>query len=87
MLSPQAINAKISTQDEYPVNYVQDWFGEKTTIYQDKQDGKIYADIRSNEQALIYWCLQYGELVELVEPAETREKIKDIVAVMQKKYN
>ena len=87
MFSPQAINAKISIKDEYTVNYVQDWFGEKTTIYRDKQDGKIYADIRSNEQALIYWCLQYGELVELVEPAETREKIKAIVAVMQKKYN
>ncbi len=86
MFSPNAVQAKIRIDNEYTVSYVQDWFGEKTRIYQGA-DKQIYADIRGNEQALIYWCLQYGESIELVEPAILRDKIKTIVADMYKKYN
>lgn len=86
MFSNKAINAKIKIDNEYSISYVQDWFGENANIYQDKHDNKIYADIHGNEQALIYWCLQYGESIELLEPASTREKIKEIISSMNKKY-
>lgn len=86
MFSTKSINAKIRIDNDYSVSYVQDWFGDNSKIYQDKIDGKVYAEIKGNEQALIYWCLQYGESIELLEPASTREKIKSIVDEMGKKY-
>ena len=86
MFSNKAINAKIKIDNEYSISYVQDWFGENANIYQDKHDNKIYANIHGNEQALIYWCLQYGESIELIEPVSTREKIKVIIDNMGKKY-
>ena len=86
MFSNKAINAKIKIDNEYSISYVQDWFGENANIYQDKHDNKIYANIHVNEQALIYWCLQYGESIELIEPVSTREKIKVIIDNMKKKY-
>ena len=86
MFSNKAINAKIKIDNEYSISYVQDWFGENANIYQDKHDNKIYANIHGNEQALIYWCLQYGESIELIEPVSTREKIKVIIDNMKKKY-
>lgn len=87
MFSNKAINAKIKIDNEYSISYVQDWFGENANIYQDKHDNKIYANIHGNEQALIYWCLQYGESIGLIEPVSTREKIKAIIDEMKKKYN
>ena len=86
MFSNKAINAKIKIDNEYSISYVQDWFGENANIYQDNHDNKIYANIHGNEQALIYWCLQYGESIELIEPVSTREKIKVIIDNMKKKY-
>lgn len=86
MFSNKSINAKMRIFDEYAISDVQDWFGKNTKIYQDVRDDKVYANVHGNEQALIYWCLQYGESIELLEPASTREKIKAIVDNMGKNY-
>ena len=85
MFSVNTIRAKIRIDNEYTISYVQDWFGDNAKIYQGN-DEKLYADIRSNEQALIYWCLQYGESIELLEPSSTRQQIKQIVNRMARKY-
>ena len=74
IFSTKAIDAKIKIDNDYIVSYVQDWFGKSAKIYQDKKDNKLYANIHGNEQALIYWCLQYGESIELLEPVSTRKK-------------
>lgn len=86
MFSTNSIDAKIRIDDEYCISYVQDWFGENARIYKNKQDGEVYADIHGNEQSLIYWCLQYGEGLELIQPISTRQKIKNILDNMKKKY-
>jgi predicted DNA-binding transcriptional regulator YafY len=85
MFSTNTITATIKIEDEYAVNYVYDWFGKDARVY--SQDGVIMASVRVNELAIIYWCLQYGESVELVSPVETRNKIKEIVSQMNKKYS
>ncbi|MBE5738955.1 MAG: WYL domain-containing protein [Clostridiales bacterium] len=84
MFNNQTVSAVIKVGDEYAVNYIVDWFGKDARLY--SKDGDILASVRVNEQALIYWCLQYGESVELVSPETTREKIKDIVKILYKKY-
>lgn len=84
MFSNDTINATLLIDNEYTVNYVVDWFSKNAKIY--LKDNKIHANIKTNEQALIYWCLQYGETVELLEPLELRERIKNIVISMNEKY-
>ena len=53
---------------------------------QRKNEGIIMAKVKVNELALIYWCLQYGESVELITPISTRNEIKEIVNTMYNKY-
>ena len=84
MFSNDVVSAVIKIDKEYIVDYVVDWFGKNAKVY--IRDNEIYADITANEQALIYWCLQYGENVSLVEPLSTRNKIKEAVSKMNDKY-
>ena len=84
MFSTATISAEIKINDEYAINYVLEWFGKNTHVY--KRNKAIFARIKANETALIYWCLQYGDYVELVSPLDTRNKIKDIVDNMYNKY-
>lgn len=85
MFDNKTVTATIKVEDEYAVNYVVDWFGKDVRLYKN-QDNEIMASIKVNEQALIYWCLQYGESFELISPIETRQKIKEIVEKMNNKY-
>ena len=71
--------------DEYSVSIILDWFGSSARIY--NQNGEIFADIKTNEKAIVYWCLQYGEHVELISPRPIREKIKIAIDNMAKRYN
>ena len=84
MFSTGTISAEIKINDEYAINYVLEWFGKNTHLY--KRNNEIFARIKANETALIYWCLQYGDYVELVSPVDTRNKIKVIVDDMYNKY-
>lgn len=84
MFNTETVTAKIKIHNPYSVNYVLEWFGKNTNIY--RENDEIYATVKVNETSLIYWCLQYGESVELVSPASTREEIKKVVEEMGKRY-
>lgn len=84
MFGGQSVKATLLIDSQYTVSYVEEWFDNNTRIY--KKDEKIYADVVANERALVYWCLQYGEGVELVSPLATREKIKQAVTKIYNKY-
>lgn len=85
MFTTNSVKATIKIHNEWATAYVEEWFGKNARLY--NKDDKIYADITANESSLIYWCLQYGEEIELIEPLTTRGKIKDIVKQMFKRYN
>ena len=85
MVSGKVVDASVCIADEKRVNDFIDWFGKDVTFL--KQDSKIFANIRVNEEALVYWALQYGEHVEIVTPKETREKIKERIEKMNQKYH
>ncbi len=85
MFATNSVNATIQIYDDWATAYVEEWFGKNARFYE--KDNKIYADIIANESSLIYWCLQYGEAIELISPMDTREKIKDIIKEMSKRYN
>ena len=85
MFSAESVNATLKLLDEYSVSIILDWFGNSAIIY--NQNGEIFADIKTNEKAIVYWGLQYGEHVELISPRPIREKIKIAIENMAKRYN
>ena len=85
MFSGKTISAKLKLENENVVDYIYDWF-DKNYIHISKRNDEIMADIRVNESALVYWALQYGASVEVLEPQSTREKISGIVEQMYLKY-
>lgn len=85
LFGDKTVNATLKLSDENVLTYVVEWFGENAKIY--KKENTFFADITSSEKALIYWCLQYGESVELLFPKQTRDKIKSILDKVNKKYD
>lgn len=85
MFATNSVNAIIQIYDDWATAYVEEWFGKNAKFYE--KDNKIYADVVVNESSLIYWCLQYGEVIEIIEPKTCRDKIRDIVTEMFKRYN
>lgn len=81
--SGKSVNATLKLHADFIINNVKEWF-DNARIYQ--KDGELLADIRSNEKALIYWCLQYGNYVELLSPLESRIEIKRIIEEMNNRY-
>ncbi len=84
MMSSVPVDATLRLENENAVNVVCDWFGQNTRVYQ--KGSEIFADVRANESALVYWCLQYGESATLVSPSETKEKIQKQIENLSKKY-
>ena len=85
MVSGKTINAQVKIGREDKINDFIDWFGKDVSICDNS--GDIVASLKVNEDALIYWSLQYGENFEILQPLETREKIKNILLKMLEKYN
>ena len=84
MFSTNSIKATVKIYSESATAYVEEWFGKNASLYE--KENSIFADITANETSLIYWCLQYGEDIELLSPKDTREKIKEIVKQINKRY-
>ena len=84
MFHNKTINATLKIENEYSAEYIMEWFGKKARFYQ--KGGITYADVTANEQALIYWCLQYGDTIELTSPLETREEITNKIKILSERY-
>lgn len=84
MFATKAIKATLRIYDNWATSYVDEWFGKNSRFFE--KNGNIFAEIDVNESSLIYWCLQYGECVELIKPQQTRDKIKSILEQMNKRY-
>ncbi len=84
MFHNKTVNATLKILSEYSAEFIIEWFGTNARLYM--KDNILYADVKVNEQALIYWCLQYGETIELISPQETRDEIIKNIEIMQKNY-
>lgn len=85
MFHNKTVSATLKIENEYSSEYIMEWFGKNAKFYE--KDNVIYTDVTANEQALIYWCLQYGDTIELLTPSETREAIKKKIETLSKRYN
>ena len=52
---------------------IYNWFGSNARII--IKDNKSYAIIKTDEDALFYWLLQYIEFFEIIEPLSLKNKI------------
>lgn len=84
MFGDRKITAKIKIRDDYMVNQAKKWFGKNIRI--EKENNQYYGYLKNSESSIVYWSLQYGESIEIIEPVETREKMKEIVKSLSNKY-
>lgn len=62
-----------------------DWFGtDYRTIDEDNE--YVTISIKANENAVYYWALQYGEIVEVIAPERFRERIRCGLEKMLERY-
>ncbi len=62
-----------------------DWFGTDFTITKQKGD-EITVRLTCNENAMHYWALQYGAYVEVMKPESLRNRLREDVEAMYRKY-
>lgn len=67
------------------ISEVVDWFGLDFTVRSEDEEDAII-QVKSSEQAIIYWAMQYGKYVEILEPIEVRDRIKENIKEMMKNY-
>lgn len=84
MFSGSSVDATLKVSNKV-INDVIDWFGENVRI-KEIADDSILVNITANEQALIYWCLQYGENVVILSPEPLRDKFKATLNKIVKNY-
>lgn len=84
MTHGESVNAELKFANKKFVNDFIEWFGKNVEL--EETDSGIIAKAKVNEDALIFWSLQYGEHVEILKPAKTREKILSIIKNILDKY-
>lgn len=77
-------DCKVRIKSENGVAYIKEWFGNKAIF--EKKDGITYASFRCDCQAFFYWCLQYGENLEVLEPQSVVTKLAKHYENMVKQY-
>lgn len=84
MFGGDIVNSHIKLLSDRAISAVYEWFGDNTRIIY--SGGEYFALVKSDEQALCYWALQYGELVEVVKPESLVNKIKEKISLLNQAY-
>ncbi len=75
MFGGETVKARLKLTRESYLTYIYDWFGKD--ISKDKTPEGVFVTVNANEQALIYWLLQYSAAAQLIYPKSTIEKVKE----------
>ena len=84
MFSGPSVQVKMRVRENM-MGALIDWFGKKFRIVQETKDGLIIS-VACNKLAMRYWALQYGEYVEVLEPENLRDEIREVVDCMASFY-
>lgn len=77
------ICAKVEIFSPNYIQHIADYFSKYTIS---KEGDRLYANITSDESAIIKWILYYGEKFRLVSPLKTLEKIKSYLEKQSEIY-
>ena len=62
-------------------------YDEVSSAIEEEEDGSLYATVElPNDYNLYNYIFSYGDAAEVLEPKEIRDKIKNIINIMAKKY-
>jgi predicted DNA-binding transcriptional regulator YafY len=84
MYSGESITVKLAA-DVSMMDQLVDWFGRNFSV-DVEENGRMTVTLKCNEEAMLYWALQYGEHVEIKEPKRLRERMKEVVGKISDKY-
>lgn len=62
-----------------------DWFGKDFSITESREDS-LTLELKCNEEAMLYWALQYGQYAEVIRPDSLRQKLQAAAASIYNKY-
>lgn len=80
----ETIEVELLLDDAWCIQYTKDLFGDNSLIVE--KDGEIHAYIKSNENTLYYWVMQYSTHVRVLAPSSFISKAKDGLATALDKY-
>lgn len=64
-----------------------DYFGDFNIVKAESDEEYAVVNLRANLEGMYFWALQYGANVEILEPQELRDKLRETVASMTNKYS
>ncbi len=70
--------------NEKMVDQIIDWFGKDVDISGEAENVKV--TLTASPKAMLYWCVQYADEVELLSPISLREEIKEFLNKAITKY-
>lgn len=73
MFGGNVITAKVLIKKDYAITYIYDWFGKNATLR--NENDKLYAYIKTDDRAFLYWSLQYCEEFKVIEPEYLKNKV------------
>ena len=71
---------------DWVIDQVIDWFGKEIRITPTENEKQFRVSVLSSPNAMEYWALQYASAVEIISPANLREKIGKTHAEAAEKY-
>ena len=83
----KAVTVRMKIYEEI-IGEVIDAFGDDFKIVSDRfpNYGKLEIEIKSNINDMFSWALQFGDYVEILEPQSLRDRMRETVETMHKKY-
>ena len=63
-----------------------DWFGKDFCITH-KDESNMTISLRCNERAMLFWSMQYGKYVDILEPQSLRDEIAKTAEDMFRRYS
>jgi predicted DNA-binding transcriptional regulator YafY len=90
MMSGNEVARVIFRADSNIVGHVLDQFGfhhKDGAIYTNKTEDTVDVSVQVNFDAMLYWVLQFGQYIEVLQPQPFREIVINAVTEMYKKYN
>ena len=67
------------------IGQIIDWLG-KDVVFTNATEDSVVAHVTVNENAMLYWALQYGLSVEILAPESLRIKMQEAARGLAEKY-
>jgi len=79
------ITKKIKGSNDVNYTFIHDSFGDDYTVIKKEEDGDIVR-VRCSKYAIVNWAVQYGDFVEVLNPPEIVERIKNKIEMLKGIY-